>query len=76
MSDPYHQPIFLDEIDNETLSEAADICGGIENVECLFDFSQTRNKELAQATASTDSKNNEIQQIVGMCVLLILISIA
>ena len=66
MSDPYHRPIFLDEIDNETLSEAAGICGGVENVECLFDFSQTRNEELAQATASTDNKNNEIQQIVGM----------
>ena len=65
LSDPNHIPVFLDEIDNETLSEAIDICGGDENIECLFDFSQTRNQALAQSTASTNNQNNENEQIIG-----------
>ena len=64
-SDPNHIPVFLDEIDNETLSEAIDICGGDENIECLFDFSQTRNEALAQSTASTNNQNNENEQVIG-----------
>ena len=65
LSNPNHIPVFLDEIDNETLSEAIEICGGDENIECLFDFSQTRNEALAQSTASTNNQNNENEQIIG-----------
>ena len=64
-SDPDHVPQFLDEIDNGTLAEATQICGGTENIECLFDFSQTRNEELAVTTASTNNENNNDQQIIG-----------
>ena len=64
-SDPNHSPDFLDEIDNETLSEGIEICGGDENIECLFDFIQTRNEALAQSTANTNNENNVIEQIVG-----------
>ena len=62
---PNHEPQFLDELDNETLSEAIDVCGGDENIECLFDFSQTRNEALAQSTASTNNQNNENEQVIG-----------
>ena len=65
LSNPNHIPVFLDEIDNETLSEAIEICGGDENIECLFDFSQTRNEALAQSTASTNNQNNKNEQIIG-----------
>ena len=65
LSDPNHIPIFLDEIDNDTLNEAIDICGGDENIECLFDFSQTRNEALAQSTANTNNVNNENEQVIG-----------
>ena len=65
LSDPNHIPIFLDEIDNETLNEAIAFCGGDENIECLFDFSQTRNEALAQSTANTNNQNNENEQIIG-----------
>ena len=64
-SDPNHSPDFLDEIDNVTLSEGIEICGGDENIECLFDFIQTRNEALAQSTANTNNENNVIEQIVG-----------
>ena len=64
-SDPNHIPVFLDEIDNDTLSEAIDICGGDENIECLFDFSQTGNEALAQSTASTNNQNNGNEQVIG-----------
>ena len=64
-SDPNHIPLFLDEIDNATLNKAIDICGGFDNIECLFDFSQTRNAELAQSTASTNNENNENEQVIG-----------
>ena len=65
LSDQNHIPIFLDEIDNETLNEAIEFCGGDENIECLFDFSQTRNEALAQSTASTNNQNNENEQVIG-----------
>ena len=65
LSDPNHIPIFLDEIDNETLNEAIAFCGGDENIECLFDFSQTRNEALAQSTANTNNQNNENEQVIG-----------
>ena len=64
-SDPNHIPVFLDEIDNDTLSEAIDVCGGDENIECLFDFSQTGNEALAQSTANTNNQNNENEQVIG-----------
>ena len=62
---PNHKPDFLDEIDNETLSEGIVICGGDENIECLFDFFQTKNEALARSTARTNNENNENEQVIG-----------
>ena len=62
---PDHEPQFLDEIDNEALSEGILICGGDQNIECLFDFSQTKNEALARSTASTNNENNENEQVIG-----------
>ena len=64
-SDSNHMPMFLDEILPDTLEDAIDVCGGDENLECLFDFTQTRNAELAQNTANTNNENNDDQEIIG-----------
>ena len=64
-SDPNHMPVFLDEIRPEVLEDAIEVCGGDENLECLFDFTQTRNAELAQNTANTNNENNDDQEIIG-----------
>ena len=58
-------PVFLDEIRPEVLEDAIEVCGGDENLECLFDFTQTRNAELAQNTANTNNENNDDQEIIG-----------
>ena len=53
---PDHVPSFLDEIlsiliGNSTLT---DVCG--DNVECLFDFSQTGNMEVGMAAISVENE--------------------
>ena len=55
-SDPDHIPPFLDEIlsnltGNSTLT---DVCG--ENVECLFDFAQTGDMEVAVAAMTVENE--------------------
>lgn len=55
-SDPNHMPTFLDELDNETRTAAIAVCGET-NIECIFDFSQTGNQELAISTLNTNNEN-------------------
>ncbi len=62
---PDHVPVYLDEISNETLAGAVGVCGSIDNIECIFDFSQTNDEALAMTTMSTNNQNNEIQEILG-----------
>ena len=64
-SDPNHEPQFLDELDNKTRQEAEAVCGGSENIQCIFDFSQTGNKELALDTQRTLNTSEENQRIAG-----------
>ena len=64
-SDPNHEPVYLDEVPAETLAGAVEVCGSIENIECLFDLVQTNNEALAMTTSSTNNQNNEDQEIVG-----------
>ena len=62
---PDHKPQFLDELDNSTRQKAEAICGGLQNIQCIFDFSQTQNKELAENTQRTLNENEENQRIAG-----------
>lgn len=64
-SDPNHEPQFLDELDNKTRQEAEAVCGGSENIQCIFDFSQTGNRELALDTQMTLNTSEENQRIAG-----------
>ena len=55
-SDPQHIPPFLDEIlsnltGNSTLT---DVCGN--NIECLFDFAQTRDAEVGMAAMAVENE--------------------
>ena len=52
---PDHMPVFLDELDNSTLSEAREICG--QDLQCIYDYSQTGNRELAMITMETNQEN-------------------
>lgn len=61
-SNPTHMPIFLDDIDNATLQEAIGVCGSSLNIECIFDFSQTRNAEIARETQSIMEQNEANQR--------------
>ena len=65
VSNPKHLPVFLDEINNVTVTEAVEFCEGLENIECVYDFVLTRNIELALSTMSTNKENNEMEQFVG-----------
>ena len=62
-SNPNHVPVFLDQIDAETRSEAEKICGGSDKIECIFDYSQTKNEELALDTQTTMDQNELNKQI-------------
>ena len=57
-SNPNHIPVFLDEIDT---TQAAEVCGN--NVQCIFDFNQTGNIQLAQSTQQIQTENENNQQI-------------
>ena len=62
---PNHKPQFLDELDNVTRKKAEDVCGGPQNTQCIFDYSQTGNRELAQNTQRTLEENEENQKIAS-----------
>ena len=59
---PAHMPAFLDELDNTTLSRARDLCGS--DSQCIYDFSQTGNMELAMATMVTN-RDNRMEQTIA-----------
>ena len=63
-SNPNHVPVFLDQIDAETRAEAERICGGSNKIECIFDYSQTKNEELALDTQTT-MEQNELNKQIG-----------
>ncbi|XP_019858254.1 PREDICTED: mucin-like protein [Amphimedon queenslandica] len=63
-SNPNHVPVFLDQIDPETRAEAERICGGSNKIECIFDYSQTKNEELALDTQTT-MEQNELNKQIG-----------
>ncbi|GFO00271.1 fibrillin-1 [Plakobranchus ocellatus] len=48
-SDPNFIPLFLDEVSDELLALARDVCSGNQS-ECIFDFVATNNTQLAQRT--------------------------
>ena len=56
-SNESHVPIFLSDIDTALREEGARICGGSDRIQCIFDYSQTRNMELAIDTQSTMEEN-------------------
>ena len=60
-SNPNHIPVFLDEIDSTTRQQAAKVCGN--NIQCIFDFVQTGNMQLAQNTQYIQMENENNQQI-------------
>ena len=60
-SDPNHIPQFLDEIDNTTREKAKTVCGT--NIQCIFDFVQTGNEELAKSTQEIEEQNEKNEQI-------------
>jgi len=55
-SDPNHVPPFLDEISSTLMgnSTLTDVCG--DNVECLFDFSQTGDIEVGMAAITVENE--------------------
>ena len=61
---PNHVPVFLDQIDAETRAEAERICGGSNKIECIFDYSQTKNEEVALDTQTT-MEQNELNKQIG-----------
>ena len=62
---PDHMPVFLDELSNETIASAKIVCGN--DSQCIYDFSQTGNEELAMATTTINQENVMNQMIEGMC---------
>ena len=60
---PGYMPAFLDELDNNTLSSARELCGS--DSQCIYDFSQTGNMELAMATLETNRENRMEQTIAS-----------
>ena len=64
-SEPDHIPIFLDQIDSDIRAEAEEICGGSNKLECIFDYSQTKNQELALDTQTIMEQNELNKQIAS-----------
>ena len=60
-----HVPIFLDQIDSDIRAEAEEICGGSNKLECIFDYSQTKNRELALDTQIIMEQNELNKQIAS-----------
>ena len=50
-------PIFLDDIDPAIRAEGERICGGSDRIQCIYDYTQTRNRELALDTQTTMEDN-------------------
>ena len=64
-SEPDHVPIFLDQIDSDIRAEAEKTCGGSNKLECIFDYSQTKNRELALDTQVIMEQNELNKQIAS-----------
>ena len=54
-SDPGHMPVFLDELSDAAIANARSVCGN--DSQCIYDFSQTGNEELAMVTMTTNEVN-------------------
>ena len=52
---PDHMPVFLDELSADAIAEARRVCGN--DSQCIYDFSQTGNEELAMVTMTTNEVN-------------------
>ena len=59
---PSHMPVFLDELSADAIADARRVCGN--DSQCIYDFSQTGNEELAMDTMTTNQEN-EMNQIMA-----------
>lgn len=75
-SDPNHVPPFLDEmlLDLMRNSTLTDICG--DNVECLFDFTQTGEVEVGMAAIAVENQmaaeKQEICELNHVCMVILI----
>ena len=53
-SDATFEPIFYDEATSAQKTEAEAVCGGADNIACIFDYIATNNSALALATKASD----------------------
>ena len=60
---PSHMPVFLDELSDEAIANARSVCGN--DSQCIYDFSQTGNEELAMVTMTTNQENEMNQMMAG-----------
>jgi len=65
---PDHMPVFLDELDNNTLAEARRVCEN--DSQCIYDFSQTGNEQLAMSTLKT-SRDNKMAMTLSSKIFLL-----
>ncbi|XP_062605769.1 uncharacterized protein LOC134267580 [Saccostrea cucullata] len=72
-SHPEFEPLFMDEVDEEQLNSAKEICGTSPSQACIFDFLATGDISLAMSSANEEAKSlndiaiveNEIPSIYG-----------
>ncbi|XP_052216781.1 fibrillin-2-like [Dreissena polymorpha] len=61
-------PRFLDTVDKKTLAQAEKECNGSKNIECVFDYALTLNKNIAKSTndirITIDNNEEEIAKVV------------
>ena len=60
---PSHIPVFLDELSDEAIANARSVCGN--DSQCIYDFSQTNNEELAMVTMTINQENEMNQMMAG-----------
>ena len=58
---PDHIPLFVNEVFGDASPEVLDACG--DNIQCIFDATQTGDVNIGLVTMQTDGENNENQAI-------------
>ena len=58
-------PLYFDEQDNQTKIDAANKCGGLKNIACVFDFIATQDEAFALATKNELTQFAEDKKKLG-----------
>lgn len=58
-------PIFMDDFTQQEINQAQEVCGGPQNLNCIYDFLATQNEAIANVTKTAYDTVLKEQRLAG-----------